>query len=225
MSNQRNNNSKNRRQNNAANQQNGNDGFNIVKTTGLGYVSALQEHQSQKDGSYFTSCTIAALSGPKNAEKRQYKYINVYVVGDTAQNLIWQYEQDLLDKKNVLIQFCMSDIKAKGYLNNQGEACASLNANLYAIEKIWVDKELTYSSQPASGNEATDFEDNANNTGDYQNGYDGEQSPPSNKGGSRSTGGHQPQRQPSRNQSQAQQGRSSNQSASRRQGGAHSQGY
>lgn len=114
-------------------------------------MNNLQERQNQTTGDFFTVCIIAILVGPKNAEKRQYRYVDVTVVGQKTIDLLWQYEQDLVDKRNVLIKFCMSDIEANAYQRQDGELGVSLKSHLYAIGKIWVDNEVTYESLPFEG--------------------------------------------------------------------------
>lgn len=129
------------------NQQNQNNEFFNLKTTGLGYVNYLEERESSKNGELFTTCTVAALVGPKNAEKRQYRYINVVVVGEENIELLWNYHQDLLEERKVLIRFCVNDIKAKAFQRGQGrnsEIDASLQATLYVIDKVWLDGALDY---------------------------------------------------------------------------------
>lgn len=227
MNNSRSNQAQNPQQNNGGNQQNN---ITVPRINGLGYVRDLKEHQSPEDGSYFTTCTVAAIDSTKNSTKPQYSYIHVFVVGDEAQDLIWQYQEAIRAKRKVLIQFRMSGIQAKGYLTQKGEARASLNSNLYAIEKIWLEQDLVYTSAQANGQEAFP----AGNNGNYQNGqqqggyYQEQQQAPNNGVGSRSTGGYQSQGQPSQNQYNAQQhqGQPPYQPApSGQQGGSRSRAY
>ncbi len=132
-----------------------NEFFNL-KTTGIGYVNYLEERESSKDGELFTTCTIAALVGPKNAEKRQYRYINVVVVGEETLDLLWSYQQALEEERKVLVRFCVNDIKAKAFKRDKNEIDASLQATLYAIEKIWLDGELDYTSSEDTDNDETE---------------------------------------------------------------------
>lgn len=140
----------NNRNRNQTNQEN--EGFFDLKLTGIAYVNRLAERQSQ-DGSLFTTCTLAVLIGPKNTEKRQYRYIDVVVIGEKNVDLLWQYEQDIADERNVMIKFCLSDIQASAYERDDNTLGANLRSKLYAVEKVWVDGELTFESPKPQNDE------------------------------------------------------------------------
>lgn len=129
-----------------------NEGFFDLKLTGIAYVNRLAERKSQ-DGSLFTTCTLAVLIGPKNTEKRQYRYIDVVVMGEKNVDLLWQYEQDIIDERNVMIKFCLSDIQASAYERDDNTLGANLRSKLYAIEKVWVDNELMFESPKPQADE------------------------------------------------------------------------
>lgn len=109
---------------------------------GCGYVNYLQERESDRGS--FTTFRLKVLVGDADQSPKQYRSFSVMVTKDELQDILWNYEQAILDERNVFIKFCLSDANPQAYEKEDGTLAASINSYLIGIEKLWIDGELMY---------------------------------------------------------------------------------
>lgn len=210
MSNQRNSNQRNSGQRNFGSNRNSkpnkevNDYYPLT-TNGFGFVNFLKEHSSENGK--FTTCTIAAKTGLKSAEVKEYRYFDVVVRGQKTIDLLWDLQDKLMNEQgSAMVEFVLSDVKAKFYPCGNGDLVAGIDAYLIAIKRIWLDGAVIYDSSQE--------EHNLNNNDDYQP----EQAPRNGQSNNRSAG-NQNQRQASSNARQAGNGSNRNARSNSNRGG------
>lgn len=209
-SNQRNSGQKNSNQRNSGSNRNSKPAQNAneyypLTTTGFGFINFLQEHQS--DNGFFTTCSIAAKTGPKSAEVKEYRYFDVTVRGQKTEDLLWDFQDDLMNEQgSAMVEFVLSDIKPKTFYRGNGDLVAGIDAYLIAINRIWLNGEVIYDSSQE--------QNNINNNNDYQP----EQAPRNGQSNNRSAG-NQNQRQGSSNARQGDNGSNRNGRSNSNRGG------
>lgn len=118
--------------------------FNL-HTTGVGYINRIRE-VTPKKGESFLACTVAALVGPSDGI--EYRYFDVRVSGNEAQELIKRCENVVAAEKKVLIRFCIGDLWVDTFTYekglNKGKTGTSLKGRLLKIHWIKIDGKLVY---------------------------------------------------------------------------------
>lgn len=109
---------------------------------GFGYVNYLEERESERGS--FTTFRLNALVGDADQSPKQYRSFSVAVTKEELQDILWDFEQDIIDERNVFIQFSLHDAKATAYEKDDGTLSASINSYLAGIDKLWIDGELMY---------------------------------------------------------------------------------
>jgi len=103
--------------------------FFDLHTTGIGYLNRIRQ-VTPKEGTPFTSVTIAALRG--SAEKVQYTHFECVVSGQQAQNIVRQLETAVADQSRVLVGFKVSDLAPESFTFKNGERAGETGISLKA---------------------------------------------------------------------------------------------
>jgi hypothetical protein len=118
--------------------------------TGLGYLNRIREVKLKK-GEPFLACGIAALNGPTDCP--EYRYFDVRVTGEEAQQLVRRCANAVTSEQKVLIGFRLGDpwvdtfTYAKGI--NAGQLGVSFKARLLLVNWIKVNGVLVHKREPA----------------------------------------------------------------------------
>lgn len=122
----------------------------VLRVTGVGYLRRITE-ATAPGGAPFTACDIFALTGkPGSRERRRF---DAMVLGQVAQALIRQCRTALEAGQEILINFCMRDVRAHTFTyskgKNAGQLGSCLKSNLVRIYWIKIDGEYTFKAEPS----------------------------------------------------------------------------
>jgi hypothetical protein len=107
-----------------------------LHTTGIGYLNRVRE-VTPKEGSPFLAVTIAAIHG--SVANVQHTYFECGVYGEEAQRIVRELKAAVEDESKVLIGFTLSNLKADGFIFQQGDKAGQPGVNLKArlIKVAW----------------------------------------------------------------------------------------
>lgn len=120
-----------------------------LHTTGVGYLNRVR-NVTPKQGQPYLACSIAALVGISTDV--QYRYFDLRVSGEQAQQLIQRFKAAVDDKQTVLLGFRIGDLWPDLFTYTRGDKAGkqgiSLKGRLLFISWIKVDGELAYKANP-----------------------------------------------------------------------------
>jgi hypothetical protein len=129
--------------------------------TGIGYLRRIKVGTAPGD-TPFVACDILALAG-KPGGSRALRRFDAIVLGPVAQALIGQCQASVRSGRQVLVRFCMRDVKAHIFTHKKGEKAGQRDACLksYLLWVYWikVDGEYTYQAEPTVSDSADDADD------------------------------------------------------------------
>ncbi|HHZ8190521.1 TPA: DUF3577 domain-containing protein [Pseudomonas aeruginosa] len=121
-------------------------------TRGIGYLRRPKD-VSPPDGDAFLACTVAALTGPVDAPKPEYRFFDTIVATSEAEHLVRRCVQAIEGGRKVLIAFRLNDMKVDPYIHTKGEdagkPAASLESTLVHIGLIKIDGTQVYPTSQA----------------------------------------------------------------------------
>lgn len=125
---------------------------------GLGYLRRIKKGTAP-GGARFIACDIFALAG-KPSGSGTLRRIDAVVIGSLAPALIERCEASVKSGRQVLVRFCMRDVRAETFTHKRGRKIGQLEACLksYLLWVYWikVDDEYTYQSDPAEADDGDD---------------------------------------------------------------------
>jgi len=120
-------------------------------TAGIAAMAYLQDFKEiTKGDNTFMVCDLKVLEN--TSKGRFYHRFSCYVIGEEAQNLLWDLEQDLDEKREILLGVLMRGMTPSIFEHQKGDLAGqtdvSFQSNLMYIDWIRVDKEEIYKVQP-----------------------------------------------------------------------------
>ena len=140
----------------------------------IAVMAYLQDFREiTKNNKTFMVCDLNAVE--TTSQGNIYHRFSCYVIGEKAQELLWEVDQDLSDKRKVLVGALLRGMKpsifthAKG--KRQGQQDVSFQSNLMYIDWMRVDNEEIYKVKPEEREEdqrlsIPQYEDNQNDVND-----------------------------------------------------------
>ncbi|RUS67770.1 hypothetical protein CUZ56_00247 [Saezia sanguinis] len=182
-------------------------------TAGIAAMAYLQDFKEiTKGDSTFMVCDLKVLEN--TSKGRFYHRFSCYVIGEEAQNLLWNLEQDLDEKREILMGVLMRGMTPSIFEHQKGDRTGeydvSFQSNLMYIDWIRVDKEEIYKVRPEDREDdqrlsIPQYSDNRRNDNDSGHGrgddqhYEEEPREPRQGQASRRSSGTQVSRSSSRN--------------------------
>ncbi|CAK7009018.1 DUF3577 domain-containing protein [Saezia sanguinis] len=120
-------------------------------TAGIAAMAYLQDFKIIKTGdSPFMVCDFKVLEN--TSKGRFYHRFSCYVIGEEAQNLLWDLEQDVDEKREILMGVLMRGMTPSIFQHQKGDRTGqtdvSFQSNLMYIDWIRVDKDEIYKVRP-----------------------------------------------------------------------------
>jgi len=182
-------------------------------TAGIAAMAYLQDFKEiTKGDSTFMVCDFKVLEN--TSKGRFYHRFSCYVIGEEAQDLLWDLEQDLDEKREILMGVLMRGMTPSIFQHQKGDRTGqtdvSFQSNLMYIDWIRVDKEEIYKVRPEERQDdqclsIPQYSDNRRNDNDSGHGrgddqhYEEEPREPRQGQASRRSSGAQVSRSSSRN--------------------------
>ena len=115
-----------------------------LHTTGIGYASRLREVKP-RNGKPFWAVTINALTGPKDAEHRNYTRFDCRISSDQALEAIQLAQQAIDEQKAVLVGFRIGDIYPEAWESRDKDgklrSGVAIKGRLIKVQFIKIDGE------------------------------------------------------------------------------------